>query len=161
MQLAENLIIDVQLQSRIDSEKLTVSDRLLLALAGYSAERFPEATIYIGAQRQGVTTPAVFVDYYSIGNQQRLARDTAYEFGFVITYVPVDQLSVSELSHAILNIQQDLHRLPWGSGQEFCCYSKSADITDGLANVTGTVMEREAEAPTEPLINKAQKELNT
>lgn len=160
MQIAENIVIDQGLQERIQSDALVLTDYLLLALANCTAGLFPCAITYIGAQQQAVETPAVFVDYYSLSNQQKLNDVSQYEFGFEITYIPVDPNSTAELSGAIFSVQQNLYRLPCGSG-EFVCYHKKGDITDGLAHVTGTVSVWESAQSDDLIIQRAEKELRT
>ncbi len=158
MVLAHNITIDRYMKDKIDADSLQIPDHLLLALASYTAALYPLATTYVGAQQQGVDLPAVFVDYYSINHQQRLADTSEYEFGIEITYIPTKPRSSAELANAVFTIQQSLHLLPSKIG-EFTCYSKSSDITDGIAHVTGIVRISEADIPTDPIIINADKEL--
>lgn len=151
MELLENIIIPQSLQDAIDTGTLSISDHLLLAAAQFTAGLFPAAETYIGSQQQTVDTPALFVDYYSLTNQKRLAPTSEYEFGLEITYVPADQLDRRELQNAIFLIQQNLDRLKSEIGL-FRCFSKDSDITDGLAHVTGAVSVWETDVPTDPII---------
>lgn len=157
MALPENCIIDQYLQDKIDADMRTIADHVLLSLCNFCAVLFPTATVYIGAQ-QHAELPALFVDFYSIANQRRLAVTSNYEFGFTITYVPTDRLSSAELNGAIITIEQNLHRIPSDIG-ELICYSKKGDITDGLANVTGMIIVGERDEPTDPMIEHAEQEL--
>lgn len=158
MTLLENIIIDQYTQGKIDTGALSISDHVLLSLANFCATLYPAATVYIGAQQQEVETPALFVDFYSMTNQQKLADTSNYAFGFVITYVPSDKLSAAELNGAIFTIQQALYKIPSELG-ELVCYSKNGDITDGLANVTGSITVREIDKGTDPMIQIAEQEL--
>lgn len=154
MVLADNIIIPRSLQNSIDRGTLTISDHLLLALAGFAAGLFPDAEIYIGAQQQEVNLPAVFVDYYSLTNQKRLTDMSEYRFGLDITYVPTDRLNRHELQDAIFRIQQNLDSLQSPIGP-FVCYSKDSDTTDDLAHVTGIVSVWEQTASNGEIIQQA------
>lgn len=154
MDLLENIIIPRSLADSIEAGTLTISDHLLLAAAQFTAALFPAAETYIGSQQQDVGTPALFVDYYSLTNQKRLAPTSEYEFGLDITYVPADQLDRRELQNAIFLVQQNLDRLDSDSGT-FRCFSKDSDITDGLAHVTGVVSVWETAVPDDPIIEEA------
>ena len=157
MTLLENCIFDQFLQDKIDADMLTTADHVLLSLMNFCATLFPATTVYIGAQ-QHAELPALFVDFYSITNQRRLAATSNYAFGFTITYVPTDKLSAAELNGAIFTIEQNLHQIQSDIG-ELLCYSKSGDITDGLANVTGIINVGERDEPTDPMIEHAEQEL--
>ncbi len=158
MELLSNIVIDQYTQGKIDTEMLSLSDHVLLALANFCAGLYPFATVYVGAQQQKVERPALFVDFYSITNQQRLAATSDYAFGFVVTYVPANKLSAQELSGAIFTLQQSLTKIPSDIG-ELVCYSKSGDVTDQLANVTGVINVGEIDEPTDPIITTAEQEL--
>lgn len=158
MVLLENIIIDQYAQDKIDLNKLNIADHLLLTLANFTAELFPNATTYVGSQQQAVEAPALFVDFYSINHNQKVIDLTEYEFGIEITYVPKDELSKFEMNSAILTIQQNLYKLQSDIG-EFVCYNKSSDITDGSAHVTGTIKALEITLPNEDIIQTANKEL--
>ena len=93
MELLDNVVIDEFTQGKIELGKLNIADHFLLSLANFTAELFPTAATYVGAQQQAVEAPALFVDYYSIDNIQQLDNRTVYELGFEITYVPEDELS--------------------------------------------------------------------
>lgn len=158
MELLENITIPQSLADSIDAGTLTISDHLLLAAAQFAAALFPAAETYIGSQQQAVEAPALFVDYYSLTNQKRLAPTSEYEFGLEITYVPADSLDRRELQNAIFLIQQNLDRLESDIGA-FRCFSKDSDITDGLAHVTGTVSVWETDVPTDPIIEFADQNI--
>ena len=157
--MLENIIIDQFTQNKIDGGSLNIADHLLLTLANFTAELFPNTTTYVGSQQQAVEAPALFVDFYSIDNRQKVIDLFEYEFGIEITYIPQDEHSTVELNNAIFTIQQSLHKLQSEIG-EFVCYDKSSDITNGLAHVTGTIRALEIDLPTEAIIQIADKELN-
>lgn len=159
MELLDNVVIDEFTQGKIELGKLNIADHFLLSLANFTAELFPTAATYVGAQQQAVEAPALFVDYYSIDNIQQLDNRTVYELGFEITYVPEDELSRLELNSAIFDIQQNVYKIQSDIG-EFTCYEKASDITDGLAHVTGIVKAWELGLPNEPIIQIADKEVN-
>lgn len=154
MELLENVTIPQSLADSIEAGTLTISDHLLLAAAQFTAALFPAAETYIGSQQQAVETPALFVDYYSLTGQKRLASTAEYEFGLEITYVPVDKLDRRELQNSVFLIEQGLDRLGSDIGT-FRCFSKDSDITDGLAHVTGVVSAWEVDAPDDPIIKEA------
>lgn len=158
MELLENIIIPQSLADSIEAGTLTISDYLLLAAAQFTAALFPTATTYIGSQQQAVESPALFVDYYSLTNQKRLAFTSEYEFGLEITYVPADRLDRRELQSAIFVIQQNLERLKSDIGY-FRCFSKDSDITDGLAHVTGIVSVSEIDPDTADIIEAANQNI--
>lgn len=158
MELLENITIPQSLADSINAGTLTISDHLLLAAAQFTAALFPTAEIYIGSQQQAVEAPSLFVDYYSLTNQKRLAPTSEYEFGLEITYVPADSLDRRELQNAIFLVQQNLDRLESDVGT-FRCFSKDSDITDGLAHVTGIVSVWETEAPDGPIIERADQNI--
>ena len=158
MVLLENIIIDQYTQNKIDLNKLNIADHLLLTLANFTAELFQNVTSYVGSQQQAVETPALFVNFYSIDNRQKVIDLSEYEFGIEITYVPQNELSTVELNVAVFQIQQNLYKLQSDIG-EFICYNKSSDITDGLAHVTGTIKALEITLPNEDIIKIANKEL--
>lgn len=158
MDLLENVVAGQYLVNKKDSGTLTLSDHVLLALANFCAGLYPAATVYVGAQQQKVERPALFVDFYSITNQQRLVATSSYAFGFVVTYVPANKLSAAELGGAIFTLQQSLTKIPSDIG-ELICYSKSGDVTDQLANVTGVINVGEVDEPTDPIITTAEQEL--
>lgn len=154
MVLADNIIIPWSLQNSIDQDTLTISDQLLLAAAGFAAQLFPTAEVYIGAQQQEVNLPAVFVDYYSLTNQKRLTDMSEYRFGLDVTYVPENRLNRHELQDAVFRIQQSLDSLKSPIGP-FACYSKDSDTTDDLAHVTGIVSVWEQASPNGEIIQQA------
>lgn len=157
MVLESNIIIDKATNQKVAENTLNIAEHLLLSLANVVARLFSACKVYVGAQQQKVTPPALFVDYYAINSQQSLAYTSRYDFGFEIKYVPKDSLSSAELSGAIFTLQQGIFRIPTDIG-EYSCYSKNSDITDGLANVTGLVTISEQELDVEPIITT--KELN-
>jgi len=149
--LADNIIVSVDLQAKIEANTLTISDHLLLALASFTAALYPTAMTYTETQQQAVDGPALFVDYYDIKNSQRLIDTTEFTFGFTITYVPKNQISSYELTSAIYLIQQSLGKLESDIGT-FSIYDKDSDTTDGLAHVTGTVSVSDITVKTDPYI---------
>lgn len=158
MELLKNITIPQSLADSIEAGTLTISDHLLLAAAQFTAALFPAAETYIGSQQQAVEAPALFVEYYSLTNQKRLAPTSEYEFGLEITYVPADNLDRRELQNAIFLIEQNLDRLESDAGI-FRCFSKDSDITDGMAHVTGTVSVWETDVPADPIIERADQNI--
>jgi hypothetical protein len=147
-----------ELAGRLSQNKLTIADHLILTLANFTAALFPDYTTYIGAQQQGVETPALFVDFYDIKNSQKLIDTDEFQFGIEITYVPTDQTKTYEMQNAIFTIQQSLFRLESDIGV-FSCYDKDSDITDGLAHITGTITVNEIEVNNSPLIQEANQNI--
>lgn len=161
MDIAKNIIYDRELQNQIDANALGISGHVLLALANVAAGLFPDFKVYIGAQQQGVKPPALFVDFYSMSNQKRLADTSVYEFGFEITYIPKDEKSSAELSRAVFLLEQNLETVTSDTGN-FQCYEKGSDFTDRLAHVTGIITAWEKTVPDDsdgPVIQHAEKEL--
>ena len=157
MALNENIDLgqSPELLDRITANTLTIADHLILSLANFTTTLFPNYFTYVGAQQQAVTGPALFVDYYDIKNSQRLINTDEFSFGIEITYVPTDHKATYEMQNAIFTIQQNLSKLESDIGV-FSCYAKDSDITDGLAHVTGIVSVWEVAAPTDPLIQTAE-----
>jgi hypothetical protein len=160
MELASNIDLTTQpeLADRLSQGKLTIADHLILTLASFTSALFPDYTTYIGAQQQGVKTPALFVDFYDIKNNQKLIDTDEFQFGIEITYVPSDQTKTYEMQNAIFTIQQNLFQLTSDIGV-FSCYDKDSDITDGLAHVTGTVTVGEIIVDNSPLIQIANQNI--
>lgn len=161
MDIAKNVIYDREMQNQIDSDSLGMAGDVLIALANFTAGLFPDFTVYIGAQQQGVKPPALFVDLYSTSNQRRLVNTSFYEFGFEITYIPKDEKSSAELSRAVFLLEQNLETVTSDIGS-FQCYEKNSDFTDRLAHVTGIITAWERADPDDsdvPVIQHAEKEL--
>ncbi len=151
---------------RLQSDTLTLADNVLLAVASFTAQLFPECKTDIGNRTSGVNPPEIGVNIYQQSNRKMLADTNVYTFGIEITYIPKDTNDRAEISAAIFLILQNLETV--GS---FRCRDKTSDITDGLGHVTTNISVMEYDKPTDAdgviiqkadqIIQRAETEVHT
>jgi len=83
-----------------------------------------------------------------------LGESAKYEVGFTISYIPSNPLNDTELHNVIFKVQQHITDIT-----DYQIYNINSDITDQIANITGTITVLEANIQTDPIIIKADKEL--
>lgn len=154
MILKENIKIDKLMGELINSNTLSVVDRIKLTLANAVAELYPTYSVYINEDKQGTNTPCLFVDLYKVNKRRMLGETSHYEVGFTIRYCPSDSLSDTELHNAIFKVQQHITDIIYP------VKLVNSDIADRIANIKGTITVLEASIQTDPIIKSAQKGLN-
>lgn len=142
MELLENVKTDFTIEDKTVFGELNVADHVRLALANFAAALFPTVNVFVNPQQQGVIEPAIFISFYNIQSRQLLATTNLYDFNFTISYWCKDKLSTTEPMNVIFILLQNLYKVPSDIG-ELVIYNKESDITDGIANITGTITAME------------------
>lgn len=154
MILQPNITLDEQVCELIKQNTLSIVDRIKLTLANFVAELYPSNEVYINANQQGANPPCFFVDLFEVSKRKMLGESAKYEVGFTISYIPSNPLSDTELHNVIFKMQQHITDIT-----DYQIYNVNSDITDQIANITGTITVLEANIKEDPIIIKASKEL--
>ncbi len=164
MELKQNIMIDSNMKKLIDNNTLSVIDVVKLSVANYLSEFFSTSKIYINPVEQGCKFPALFVDFYDISKQRKLAYTSQYEIGINISYIEQKPTNTT-LHNAIFVLMQNLTDI-----EDYPIYNLKSDITDDIVNVTGIIKINEQNIvdaeiimhtpqviKNEPLINKIER----
>lgn len=154
MELPKNVFASPELWQRIEDGTLSPPEKGRVALADFAAAQFPQATVYLEKEPQGVALPAVFLGYFEQVKRRKLSATARYELSFEITYLPADPLSKTEADHALWLLQQNITDIPGYAVQQV-----RTGRVDGGVQLTGTLVFWEKNEDTGPVIEIAHQEV--
>ncbi len=145
------MILDQDTLHKLTNNQLDTAGLLLVSLANMAAQAFTECSVYVGAVQETTQAPALFVELAGVHTSRLLANEARHQMQFIVSYLPKDRQSATELGMAALKLQQEILKIPFGEG-EMLCRGMQAEIVEGRARLKGQVVFYEKSTDQSPMI---------